>query len=53
MVLNRRVSRPYLKTVNDVSYYIPVLQTLRQLLTKDIVYNELELMPSCSLLSFI
>ena len=40
MVLNRRVSRPYLKRSYDYVYHIPLLKSLQQLLSNELVYEE-------------
>ena len=40
MVLQRRVSRPYLKLVNDSIYYVPFLKSLDRLLSDPLVFEE-------------
>lgn len=42
MVLNRRVSRPYLKRANDYVYHIPLLKSLQCLLSNQLVYDEVQ-----------
>ena len=42
MVLNRRVSRPYLKRANDYIYHIPLLKSLQCLLSNQLVYDEVQ-----------
>ncbi len=40
MVLERRVSRPYLKIVDEYVYYVPFLDSLCRLLSDSFVFEE-------------
>lgn len=50
MILQRRVSQPYLKIVNDCIYYIPFLESLHRLLSDNLVFEEVNI-PSLIVLS--